>query len=441
MKPVSESVCCLIDNGWFFSIAQRLARPDGFKKVYYCTSWQAQFPSIHTAEVGSIWTKKSGQEAFGAKPKEGIGGVFIARSMFQVFDEVDVWVFPYVYHGQTADWLRQQGKAVWGAGRGEELELNREGAKRLLERLGLPVGEWKTLIGITALEKFLEAHDFKDWYVKISRWRGIYESFKAEDFRAIKGHLRHHLSEFAEFIPFTAEKALKNKVELGLDLFTVNGEYPERTIGGVEIKDSCFTGPFQAYTAFPKPLRSVNDALKQTLRDFGYVGCFSTECRIGKDHEPYAIDLTARCPVPPSSVMMEFYTNFPEIVNSGAHGVMVQPEGQKGAEYVAEVKIHCGFTESGNWVQVVGAEKHTENVKLCNQVMLDDELWVMPQNPPARDIGSVVGWGKTREAAIEMCKKVAKEIRGHSVDIPVEDFDDAEEVLGEADKMGLPLTK
>lgn len=439
MKPHQDSTCCIVDNGGFFSFAERLARkPDGFKKVYYATSWQAQFPSIHTAEVGSKWTKKSGQEAFGNKPKEGIGGVWLVRSPYQVFDEVDVWVFPDVYSGPFADWLRKQGKAVWGAGGGEELELNREGAKRLMERLGLPMGEWKSIIGMTALEKFLEAHDFEGWYVKISRWRGIYESFKSEDFRAIKGDMRHHLSEFAEFIPFTVEKALKDKVELGLDIFTVSGQYPKSTLGGVEIKDACFCGVFQPYADFPEPLRRVNDALAQSLRDFGYVGCFSTECRIGKNKEPYCIDLTTRCPVPPSSGMMEAYTNFPAIVNAGAHGSLVEPE--SAAPHVAEVKIHCSFTESGNWVQVIGAEDHPENVKLCNQVMLNDELWVMPQLPSARDIGSVVGWGKTREAAIAMVTRIAKEIKGHSIDIPVEDFNDAEEVLGEAKKFGVPLS-
>jgi hypothetical protein len=437
MKPVEEATALVIDNGGFFALAQRLARPGGFRRVYYTTSWQNQFPSIHQAEVGSRWTKKDGQAAFGAKPKEGIGGVWIVRSPFDVIDEVDTFIMPDVYWGSMADWLRNQGRAVWGSGRGEELELDREGAKRLMQRLGLPVGEYKTIIGMTNLEKFLEAQDFKDWFVKISRWRGIYESFKAEDFRAIKGDMRHHLSEFADFIPFTAEKALPNMQELGMDPYTVLGEFPKSTMGGAEIKDACYYGVFQEYEKFPEPLRRVLDALSQSLRDFGYIGFFCTESRVGKEKEPYTIDITTRCGVPPINIMMENYINLPDVMHRGAHGIMVQPKAR--GKYCAEVKIHCSFTEGGNWVQVIGAEKDPEHVKLTNQVELDGELWIMPQTPSARDIGSCVGWGDTWEEAKGMAKKAAKNIHGHGITIPVEDFDDAEAVLAAADKIGLPL--
>lgn len=436
MKPVQDISCLVIDNGGHFEFAAKLAQT--YRRVYYCPEWKEQYPSMNRAEIGSKWDKSSKPgEALIRGPKLGMDGVWLCRSWADVFDEVDLVCTPDIYMGAAADYWRRHGKPVWGAGRGEALELNRGGVKDLLTKLELPVNDFKIIQGLTKLRKFLEGHDFEGWHIKISAWRGMCESFKSEDFVELEGEMLHELHGWADYVVFLVEKRLKDRVELGMDLYTMDGQFPELCLGGPEVKDEVFVGIIKPRKEFPAPLNRVNDALSQTMRDLGYRGAFSTECRIGKDLEPYLIDFTARLPSPPGELYLEMYANLAEIVWSVANGKMLDPE--PAAKYGAQARILSPWSAEKNWSRVLFPSKYRKHIKLCDAVQIDGEYWIIPQALGSKEVGSVVAWNDDLDKAIAEVKKIAKEVTGYSLDIPVEAFDKADEELEAAKKMGVPI--
>lgn len=436
MKPVQDVTAVVIDNGGHFEFAAKLAQT--YKRVYYCCEWREQYPSMNRAEIGSKWDKKSPMDdALLKGPKEGMDGVWIARHWSDVIDQCDLICCPDIYHGSLGDYWRNQGKPVWGAGKGEALELNRGGVKDLLKRLELPVNDFKMIQGLTNLRKFLEAHDFEGWHIKISAWRGMCESFKSEDFEDLEGEMLHELHGWADYVVFLVEKRIPDAVELGMDLYGVDGKFPRICLGGPEIKDEVLVAILQEYEKFPEPLRRVNEALSQTMRDYQYRGAFSTECRIGKDKQPYLIDFTARLPSPGSELYMEMYTNFAEIVWNAANGILIDPV--PAAKYGAQARILSPWSAEKNWQRVKFPPKYRQHIKLNDACMIDGEYWCIPQHLGGKEIGSVVAWNDDRDKAVAEVKRIAKEIKGYSLDIPTEAFDKADEELGEAKKMGVPM--
>lgn len=421
MKDPKDVTCLVIDHALHPDFATRLARD--FKKVYYhCPPSGGAFQTINAATVG-----------------EGLEGIEVVPSIyFDRFNTVDLFVFTDVGFGWDQLQLEKLGKKVWGSRNGEELELERDATKKAMKGVGLPVGPYKIVRGTAALRDYLRAHS--KVYVKVSRYRGTFESFFAKNLKNVEpliDEMEHDIGPKKTEVDFVIEEGLPDCIETGTDAWTADGKWPKSVMTGVEVKDSCYVAQMKDWTAIEEPVRRWNESMALILRKYGYRGGISTEVRIGKDHVPYAIDLTCRNASPPSELFAEMFRNMPAIVWGIANGVMV--EADPVAKFGAQAIIKSSWAGDRKWQPIDFDPKYRKNIKLHCGAKIQGQFYIVPQSYGLEEIGSVVGWGNSLEAAIKMVKDVAETIDGHCIKIATDAFDEAQGEIEKANSMGLKI--
>jgi hypothetical protein len=417
MKDPKDVVCLVVDNGLFCELAIKLART--FKKVYYYVAWQDAFPRMNQARIG-----------------HGIDGLHLVDSIFgSHYDEIDLFCFPDIYYGPEQMHLLKDGKTVWGSRAGECLELNRRGMKEILRALDLPVGQYWHIKGMSELREFLRDHE--NVYVKTDKFRGTFETFHSKNYNLVEPKLDEvewSLGRFKELIEFTVEAALDNKIEFGTDAWTIDGKFPQTLISGIEVKDAGFASVFKRYDEIPEPLRRFNDRMVPVFEAYGYRGFFSSEIRIGADHEPYMIDFCARAPSPPNELYQEQYKNLAECIWAGANGEVIDPEPV--AKYGAEIMLHSSFADK-NWQPLDFPEEIRDFVKLRNIYKDDRGYFVVPQSCGLPEIGAVIGLGDTLEGAFEHALENAEQIDGYYLEPKSSAIEKVREQIEKMKEIGL----
>lgn len=408
-----------MSGGLFMEVPVRLARD--FGKVFYWTPWQSTFPSINIGLVG-----------YGMEGIERVKNIFGPE-----FDNIDLFVFPDLYHGELQVYLEKIGKRVWGARNGEEIEIYRELCKQQMEKVDLPVQPWKCVVGIDALKKHLMDHP--NQHVKIDQWRGDFETFFAESYELVEPKLddiAHRLGAFKNLSEFIVEDDLPDCVEVGLDTYCIDGEYPNATLCGIEVKDLGYVAEFKKWDDIPEQITRWTTRMSPLLLKYGYRGFLSNEIRIGKDLEPYMIDACTRCGCPPNELYQEFYTNISDIIWEGADGVMVDPipKGKFGVEVIMK-----SDWAKDHWQPINIDPDVKEHVKLFNPALVDGKYYVVPQNEDMGEIGAIIGYGDTLEEAHDMVKEMAEGVSGYGIKIPVGSLEKAFEQMEEINELGLKV--
>ena len=416
MKETKDVVCMVIDSGGgYVSVAERLSRE--FKTVFYCCpSWIDSYPKLNKPMIGF-----------------GIAGIEVVESPWEVFSEIDLWVFPDCYFGFFQNWLVEQGEIVWGSRNGEEMELQRDVLKEHMKTLGLPVQKYETITGITALRAYLEKNE--DVFVKINKWRGTIETFYSKNYQLIKPELdeiAHCLGAFGDLIEFVIEQPVRDAVEVGFDGWTVDGAYPAVCLSGVEVKDKAYAGIVKRYDEISPLITGFNAKMADTFKKYGYRGFFSTEIRVDKKKTPYMIDFTARTPCPPGEIYLELYENYGEIIWRGANGEMLPPvtSGVCAVELLIESEWSCH-----NFQPVYFPKKFAPQIKLKKNMIVDGTNFIIPQAYGADDCGAVIGMGNTLAAAIASCRAAADSIEGNGVSIRQDTLDEAQAELDKFEAM------
>ena len=414
---LSKKQVLVVDNGLFPKMALRLARD--FGKVYYYTPQGGQFPDINQCKLGE-----------GLPDVERVDSIF-----FDGWEDVDLFVFCDVGFGFEQEHLVSLGKRVWGSRKGEDLELMRVQTKKLMKKLGLPVGPYKVLKGMEALREFIK--ETPGWFIKVDRYRGNFETFCAEDYDLVKAHLdeiQKSTGEWSTILPFVAESPLPDCVEVGTDGFVVDGQFPEKCLSGIEDKDCGYCGIFGNYVDLPEPITRFNTKMAETFKEYQYRGFFSTEVRIGEDHVPYMIDLTCRLPSPPSELYLEMYTNISEIIWEGADGKMVTPTSD--FKFGCEIILKSQEAESC-WQAVKFPPSSLKFLAFHNAVKING-LWQIPPQPVGvPEIGAAIGLGNTLDEAVEHAKEIADSVRAHGMTPASGTTDTLKKKIEELDKLGL----
>jgi hypothetical protein len=421
MTNLKEKVCMVVTHGLFVSQAERLARD--FKKVYLVVSWNSHsFPTVNH------WA-----------PGMGLPNVEKVKSIWGPhLEECDLIVFPDIYFSDEQIRLEKMGYRVWGGRNGEEMECYRETCKEVMEGLGLPVQPWTLVKGITALREYLKGHE--NQHVKLDMWRGTFETFKAETYAAVETQLDKialKLGGMKEETEFVVEQDLPDCVEVGLDTFCIDGHYPSQTIVGIEVKDLGYVGEFKKWKDIPEPIRLWNEEMAAEFARYGYRGDVSNELRIGKDMKAYMIDATCRSPSPPGELLQEYYTNYSEIRWYGAEGIVIDPI--PAGKFGVQVVMRSEFAKE-EWQPVTFDEKYAKQIKLFNCcVNAKGERFVVPQSEDMGEVGAIIGWGDTLEAAIAHMQKAADSIGGFQIKIPHGSIDEAKKQMEELSEMGLDV--
>jgi hypothetical protein len=413
-----KSVLCW-DHGLFLSFALRMGAKGGFGKVYYHNATRSGRPSFNELSVG-----------------EGYEEITVVKNPWDVIDKVDVVAFPDVLDGDLQVYLRKLGYNVWGAGKGDELELYRMYWKKVVEALGLPVNDYEVVKGIPKLRDYLQENP--DQYIKVSLLRGLMESRHHEEYWLSKNfidRLEYKLGPLSDSMEFLVEEPVETKVEVAADHYFCGGGFPRYALNGIERKDMGYVGRVQEYDKMPEQIRLVDDALIPVLTRVGYANMFAVELRISKEGEPYPIDPCCRQSSPAGEAQLAMWTNFPQVVWHGAHGELIDPEFDE--PFVAQAMIYSNGDE-GDWSPVKLPKEVRPFVNLYFGLRKGNEDYAVPQHNGFDEIGSVIGKGNTLKEARELCQKRADMIKG-DVSIKCDALEEAESQYEEMEKMGMDV--
>jgi hypothetical protein len=391
------------DGGLFVSLAERLVELDAFGKVGFFKEWQDGFCDGRELIVGT-----------------GLEGITRVKYFWDEVNDYDLIVFPDVWQGDLQEYLRKQGRRIWGAGRNASLELARWQTKEKLKELGLPDNEAAQIEGLENLRVYLQEH--KDVFVKISAFRGLGETFESESYDQSKGQLDELRSKYGammDMVMFIVEKKIPDAKEIGYDGFCVDGEFPNQSFFGVEVKDKAYFGMLMDYEKLPQSVRDTNTKLSYSMD--GYRQFWSTELR-EKDGKGYLIDATARHASPAGETFCHAFTNLPEILFEGAGGKLVHPKSS--AKYAAQI-ILCSEWAESHMQPVEFPEEIRPFVKLFNHCRIDGADYVVPQIAKMKQIGSVIGLGNTPDEACNAAKERAKQVKGYDLEAETDALDKA----------------
>jgi hypothetical protein len=424
IKDPSDVVALVVDNGLFVEIAIKLAKT--FKKVYYYVPWESAFARMNLGMIGT-----------------GMEGIEVVDSIYGPhWESLDLVVFPDIYFGHEQEMIEKTGKKVWGSRTGECLELKREGMKEIIKALDLPVGKFTHIKGMANLRAFLKENE--DVYVKIDKFRGTFETFHSSNYKEVEPKLdevEFNLGAFKNVIEFTVEAALPDRVEVGTDCWVITDDqgqahFPEHTISGIEIKDVGFASIFKKYEDIPEVVTRFNTRMLPVFAAYNWRGFMSTEVRIGKDMQPYMIDLCARAPSPPNELYQEQYKNLAECVWYGANGIVIEPEAV--AKYGAEIMLHSSWADKG-WQPVSFPDELRDFVKLRNATMIDGVYYAIPQSCGLPECGAVIGLGDTLEEALDQAVEHAEQVTGYYLEAKMGAIDNIREECKKLEELGLNM--
>jgi hypothetical protein len=237
------------------------------------------------------------------------------------------------------------------------------------------------------------------------------------------------LGPYSKIAHFIVEEPIEDElaVEVGYDAFAVNGELPEQSFWGYEVKDAAYIG-----TSNPVPdrlLRPTTD-FANILKQYEYRGFFSTELRVTRDNE-FLIDPTLRCPSPPSEVECAIMTNFSDVVWEGAHGNLIEPEYSH--PYGAMLVLKSQWIIEHALAVEVG---RPERVYLHGHFEIDGKSYAIICEE-FEEFGGAVGLGDTLEEAIEEAIDAAESVSAYQLQFSVSSLDDAMEAIEKGNDLGL----
>jgi hypothetical protein len=390
------------------ALEQALGLAKAGNKVYYFLEYRTTYPKIEDYISG-----------FGFDSIEKID------DYATVLDDVDVIMFTDVGFGSLADYLRGEGKNVFGASKiGERLEIDRRFLIEEFEKLGIGLPKYKILKGVSGLVDYIKANEGggKRFWVKLNKFRGNMETCSctnAEEIKVLIGQSGFGiLGEELEFI-VTEEVS---GVEIGIDTFFNGKEFLRPYHLGDEVKDAGTKGKWVKDSLWDELLL---EKLQPWLAKAGYRGAFSMEA-IYDGSDIHCLDATCRLPYPPSCVFTKNLDNWGDIVEAVAKGenVDVKPR------YLYDVEITLDAAEYLNkWRQIYVDDDVADKVGFKRTVFVNGGYWFVPSDVV---LASAVGVGNTFEESLSDAEEVAKGIYAFGVTWEMglkKKFDDVNEKL------------
>ena len=419
MESYKTKSATIYDNGLFVGLALELAK--SFGQVNYYSPWKSAFPKSNARMIG-----------------QGFETIQRGNEFWDIVPDTDIFIFPDVYDGDIQLHLEGLGHLVWGSRKGEEMELYRRQSKEHLKSVGVDVGPYEEIEGVAALRRYLQEHE--NQWVKISITRGDFETFHAPTYALVEprlDELEWRLGAKKSIIKFIVEDAIDDAVETGYDGYCIDGVYPKSGICGVEIKDRGYLAAFKNTSEMPAEIIGVNEKLSDTYKNYRYRNFISTEIRITREGTPYMIDPCARLGSPPSELYTKMFTNLADIIWQGANGICVEPIAA--SKYGAQLLIHSSWADK-NWQPIYVDEGIKENVSFRNVCMVDDQLYVAPQETGIVEIGSVVALGDSIEEVIERVREYGAKVQSYDLKIFPEVMDEAIEQIESLKSWGIDIT-
>jgi hypothetical protein len=418
VNEVSDTTFCVVDNGLFLPIAQRLAE-EAKRVLYTPASWQRGFCSIKQACIGS-----------------GFDNLEHCLDFWTQLDEIDCFVFPDIGNSGLQLHLESLGKAVWGSRNGDSIEVGRERFMRQLEAIGLEVAPHQVVVGLGALREHLRP--LEDKYIKISRWRGDMETTHWRNWNMDAGWLDWlavNLGPLKDTIRFLVFDKIETDLEIGGDIYCVDGKWPSIALNGLEWKDSTYFAAVTNREHMPDQIQFIMEAIGPYLEEHRYRNQISFEVRV-KDDCFYWIDATQRGGMPSTASQLALWKNFPEIVLAGAQGELVEPEP------AANFSIECMVKSKGDaqtWDSADIADELKPWLKLSSCCYHEGSYVFPPDESHAGDLGWLVAIANTPRETLERAKELA-DMLPDGLDANLENLTGLIQEIEQAGEQGIPFT-
>lgn len=385
----------VIDNGLYTSQAEAL-NDKGQNEVIFCKPWAKPFPMIEDYAVG---------HGFGTLQKE-----------LYFFDHIlsaDMIVNFDVSNNDLIHYLRQmhKDKSIFGAGLGERLENDRVLFKEWLTKLGLPVGPYKVIKGITSLGNFLQENPNK--FIKTNIFRNDMESFyfgKWDDDKYLLDEKAMTLGMLKESYIFIVEDPIECKCELGFDGFFTNGQYIPFTYGP-EIAKNLYVGKvITDINELPECMTNTLEGIQGLLTRMDYRGALSTEERIISTDKSYFIDFCARIPAPLGQIYPVAIKNWAELVYK--IGKKEDVEVKCDVQYVGAFALSDEHAIDHN-VKIKVDEKHLDSIRFQTVAQNKDGYFAIKGNT---SVCVMVASGESPEEVLRKLKECKDYVDGYGLE-------------------------
>lgn len=416
MSDYSTKSCCVVDNGIFSELARTLS--SSFGKVWYTSPWVSAFPFSSDLELG-----------------EGDARVERIDDVHQIIDECDLFVFPDIYQAPLQIYLESIGKRVWGSRDGDDLEIYRKDAKEHFAESGIEQGPYETVRGMTEVRKYIQAHDGHRLWIKGNKARGDFESFSVEGYDLGKNKLddiETRLGPVAESMLYVIEPHLDDTLDLAIDTFSIDGQYPQTAVLGSEEKGECYVGEVRPWNKMPARLLDIYTKLASTLKSYGYRNFLSLESRADAKHV-YLQDPCCRFGSPPAELQLNWLTNLADILWEGADGKLVEP--QYAGKYGVELIVHSDWAND-HPLMVDFPQEYRDKIKFRYNSEFDGKVWILPQGAGPR-MAAVVACGDDLDACMETCKEISASLKGIQVESFTRAFPIIQEKIGKLKRWSL----
>lgn len=419
---ISKKTLIIVDHGLYTAVAQDMAKYWG--KVLYWNPVAEPYSHSPKAFIG-----------------EGLPGVQRITSLWKHIDKADCLFFPDVYHGQLQHFLRSKGYLVCGSGRSEILELDKSFFKSVLDKVKLPQAKTYRAEGLDDVWQYLKDRKPGNYFMKnAEQHRGDWETsrfYNKHHLELLINKKKHDLGvSRASSIEILIEEKINSGCEGGADGFMLDGVMADNSMSGYEVKDQGYIG--KVFKKLPPIVQGINDKLAPVFKKIGgYAGPYSTELRITPSKKAYVIDLTCRCPSPPTGVELEIYgQSYGQAVWELSNGRM--PNLKTTAKYGAELILQSTWYENGDLH--VGFDKSIENqLKLKNAIKKNGQFYCIP-NDNEGVFGSMVGTGNTIKQAIRNCLDAVECLDVAELEWRHDVFDEAMETIKNGEEYGIDFS-
>lgn len=416
MTDLTTKTALIWDAGGDFTHIAEAIAPE-YARVLYYVPWESSFST-----------------AKGLLPGIGLEGIERVADFFEYLDDADILIFTDVGNYGLIDWLRAQGKPVFGCGGAGKYETDRLLLKLLCKDIGIDTAEAIPVRGLKGLRAVLETNE--DLFVKLSYLRGESETRKhtsilhSEDWL---NRLATSLGPYRELADFLIEVPIHDNdedgpcVEIGFDSWCGDGQFPEQMLFGYELKDSAFVG---CVGTLPERMATIRDKLSTALNRVGYRGAISTETR-ETEAGSFLIDLTLRFPSPPSELQSKLVANLGEVVWDVAHGARPQPKYR--CRYGAQIVVKSPDFQEHPIPLEIG---RPELVAIHGHCIIDGQDYAVSVSE-IEEMAGAIGMGDTLEEAIREAYEGAESIKGEGVRYDSGALNKALECVREGEKLDL----
>ena len=392
----------VIDNGEYTGFAERLARD---VEVAYFSPWARAYPLMRNVFPGF-----------------GLPNVTRINDPLEYIhnERPDMVVFPDLFENDLDSYCRSIGIPVFGAGQGTKLETDRQFLNDFLTTAKLSVIPTEPIEGVVALREYLEDPDNEDRFIKLSTFRGDFNTFHHKRWASTSvwmDDITHGLGPFGPLVTFMVQKPIPDAVELSIEGIFVDGKLLMPYLVGYEVKDCGEIASFHYDTeSLPQSVQDILSALGKYFAHVEYRNLFAIEIRITEDGEAFLMDVAARVPIPPGASLIGAIKNFGDVVYGAACGDPIAPDIGK-TRVIAEMELNSPWTIQ-EFLEVHCPPKIRERLCLRHHCQIDDSLWCIPRlnpNPEVDAFGAVFGLGADKDDASEECLANADKIDAYQM--------------------------